>query len=43
VTVTLQMSTSLRPIIGPAEETLLPQEKRFFLGHWVEVMGARAD
>ncbi|MCG8602175.1 MAG: hypothetical protein MI807_18670 [Verrucomicrobiales bacterium] len=39
VTVTMQMSTSLRPIIGPAEETFLPQEKRFFLGHWFEVMG----
>lgn len=39
VTVTLQMSTSLRPLIGPAEETLLPQEKRFFLGHWIEVLG----
>lgn len=39
VTVTLQMSTSLRPLIGPAEETLLPQEKRFFPGHWIEVLG----
>lgn len=32
--VTLQMSTSLRPIIGTAE-TLLPTEKRFFLEHWL--------
>jgi hypothetical protein len=39
VTVTLQMSTSLRPLIGPAEETFLPTEKRFFLEHWVESMG----
>jgi hypothetical protein len=32
--VTLQMSTSLRPLIGTAE-TLLPKEKQFFLEHWV--------
>jgi hypothetical protein len=31
--VTLQMSTSLRPLIGTAD-TLLPTEKRFFLQHW---------
>ncbi len=36
IAVTLQMSTSLRPLIGPAEETLLPQEKRFFLEHWAK-------
>lgn len=33
--VTLQMATSLRPLIGTAE-TFLPQEKRFFLQHWAE-------
>lgn len=33
--VMLQMSTSLRPIIGEAE-TLLPTEKKFFLVHWAE-------
>lgn len=31
--VTLQMSTSLRPLIGTSD-TLLPSEKRFFLSHW---------
>lgn len=31
--VTLQMSTSLRPIIGTAP-SFLPGEKRFFLEHW---------
>lgn len=39
VVVTLQMSTSLRPLIGPAEETFLPTEKRFFLEHWAMVLG----
>jgi hypothetical protein len=33
--VTLQMSTSLRPIIGTAD-TFLPTEKRFFLEHWAK-------
>lgn len=33
--VTLQMSTALRPIIGEAE-TLLPQEKKFFVHHWID-------
>ncbi len=33
--VTLQMSTSLRPIIGN-EGPLLTSEKRFFLAHWIE-------
>lgn len=36
VIVTLQMSTSLRPIIGPAGDTFLPTEKKFFLAHWME-------
>ena len=38
VVVTLQMSTSMRPIIGRAD-TLLPAEKRFFLQHWAEQLG----
>lgn len=38
VVVTLQMSTSLRPIIGPAEDTFFPTEKRFFLSHWEAVV-----
>lgn len=33
VVVVLQMSTALRPIIGPAD-SFLPDEKRFFIGHW---------
>ncbi|MDF1657201.1 MAG: hypothetical protein P1U58_06285 [Verrucomicrobiales bacterium] len=43
VVVTLQMSTSLRPLLGPAEETLLPTEKRFFLEHWGRVFQSRYD
>lgn len=39
VVVTLQMSTALRPIIGEAE-TLLPQEKKFFLNHWMDELYA---
>ena len=31
--VTLQMTTSLRPILGRSE-VLLTQEKKFFLEHW---------
>lgn len=35
VIVALQMSTSIRPIIGKAD-TLLPTQKRFFISHWME-------
>ncbi len=42
VVVTLQMSTSLRPIIGSAE-TFLPQEKKFFLNHWFDEVGSEVD
>ncbi len=35
VIVTLQMSTSIRPIIGKAD-TLLPTQKRFFVHHWMQ-------
>ena len=38
IIVTLQMSTSLRPLIGTAD-TLLPDQKKFFLQHWVENLG----
>ena len=34
IIVTLQMSTSLRPLLGTAD-TVLPKEKRFFLQHWI--------
>lgn len=36
--VTLQMTTSLRPILGRSD-TLLTQEKKFFLQHWGEWIG----
>ncbi len=37
--VALQMSTSLRPIIGKAD-TQLPTQKKFFLEHWFDTMNA---
>ncbi|MGL5019823.1 MAG: hypothetical protein ACRDBP_16935, partial [Luteolibacter sp.] len=36
--VTLQMTTSLRPILGRSS-VLLTQEKKFFIQHWFETMG----
>lgn len=36
--VTLQMTTSLRPILGRSSK-LLTQEKKFFVQHWFETMG----
>ncbi|MEP2774773.1 MAG: hypothetical protein ABJQ29_16455 [Luteolibacter sp.] len=36
--VTLQLSTSLRPILGSSDD-LLTTEKKFFLQHWAETMG----
>lgn len=36
--VTLQLSTSLRPILGRSDK-LLTTEKKFFLQHWGEMMG----
>ncbi len=39
VLVVLQMTTALRPIVGQAE-AFLPQEKRFFLSHWLDSMKA---
>jgi len=38
LTVTLQMSTTLRPILGTADR-LLPGERRFFLEHWAHALG----
>lgn len=35
ILVSLQMTTTLRPLIGSAD-TFLPTEKRFFLNHWLE-------
>lgn len=40
--VVLQMTTALRPLVGPAEETLLPTKKLFFLTHWFNCMDAGA-
>lgn len=36
--VVLQMTTALRPIVGPAEETFLPTKKVFFISHWLNCM-----
>jgi hypothetical protein len=36
--VTLQMTTSLRPILGRSD-VLLTQEKKFFLQHWFDTFG----
>jgi hypothetical protein len=40
--VSLQMMTTLRPIVGRAER-LLPAEKKFFLNHWLELFGEPAN
>ena len=37
--VSLQMMTTLRPIVGRSER-LLPAEKKFFLNHWLELFAA---
>ena len=36
--VTLQMTTSLRPILGRSDK-LLTDEKKFFVQHWIEMAG----
>jgi len=35
--VSLQMTAALRPLLGQAD-TLLPQEKKFFLAHWMDCL-----
>ena len=35
IVVVLQMSTALRPLVGKSDD-FLPNEKRFFLKHWLE-------
>jgi hypothetical protein len=32
------MMTALRPLIGTSD-TLLPQQKKFFIAHWVDCLG----
>jgi hypothetical protein len=39
--VSLQMMTTLRPIVGHSER-LLPAEKKFFLNHWLELFAESA-
>jgi len=38
VMVVLQMTTALRPVVGKAD-TLLPQEKKFFVTYWMDNLG----
>ena len=40
--VTLQLSTSLRPILGRSDK-FLTTEKKFFLAHWADTMGESLD
>lgn len=40
IAVCLQMTTTLRPIVGHAEH-FLPSEKQFFLTHWLESLGGK--
>lgn len=42
VLVCLQMTSTLRPIIG-ASKTLVPLEKKFFLAHWADCIAGRAE
>ena len=42
VLVCLQMTTTLRPIIGKAD-TFLPGEKKFFIAHWIDTLGGAAN
>ena len=40
ILVCLQMTTTLRPIIGRSD-TFLPREKKFFVAHWLDSMAGR--
>jgi hypothetical protein len=42
VLVMLQMTTAVRPLIGTAD-TLLPTEKKFFVGHWIECIKQNSE
>lgn len=39
VIVVLQMTTALRPLVGTSE-SFLPEEKRFFIGYWLDNLDA---
>ena len=41
VLVMLQMTTALRPLVGPAQH-FLPQEKKFFIAHWWDCLASEA-
>jgi hypothetical protein len=43
VLVMIQMTTALRPLIGPSTATFLPQEKKFFLSHWADSLSAASS
>jgi len=40
ILVGLQMTTTLRPIIGHSDQ-FLPREKKFFLTHWLDSLGGK--
>ena len=40
ILVCLQMTTTLRPIVGRSNR-FLPEEKKFFLSHWMESLGKK--
>ena len=42
VLVVLQMTTAMRPIVGPYGSTFLPEEKKFFLTHWFDCLDKAA-
>jgi hypothetical protein len=42
ILVALQMTTALRPLVGKAD-TFLPTEKKFFVVHWADCLGAAAS
>lgn len=40
--VTLQLSTTLRPLLGRSDKWIQVEEKRFFLEHWIKTSGQSA-
>ncbi len=42
ILVCLQMTATLRPIIGKSD-TFLPREKKFFIAHWIDSMGGKRE